>query len=378
MKKCLLHFCCVALLASSLVLAPSAPAAAAPKSWRIAVIVGGPSINYQRALQGLAERLAELGIISNGTVPLPEHDESLAPMWQWLAENARGDTLRFVADAFYSPEWNPEKRAQVRHDLVARLRNKGDIDCVLAFGTWSGQDIVLETLNIPLLILSTTNAVEAGIIPSPDDSGRDNLLAIVQPDRYKREVQTFYELIGFSKLGIVYEDTPTGRSSIALKEIEAAVRDTRVELLRCIDFFDIEDSELAAQRLRICHENLVQQGVDAVYLTFNQTYNRRLPGDKNNVLEPLMKAGIPTFAQPGADLVKRGALLSSAKNSYREEGIFAAEALEKFLYGSLPRSLSQRYESTVSLAVNLRTAARIGWNLPMEILAAVDEFYRDF
>jgi ABC-type uncharacterized transport system substrate-binding protein len=92
----------------------------------------------------------------------------------------------------------------------------------------------------------------------------------------------------------------------------------------------------------------------------------------------LLKAGLPTFAQQGGNLVKRGALLSLADNEIKVEGAFAAEALEKILNGHLPRSLAQRYENPVSLAVNLRTATLIGWNLPMEILAAVDEFYRDF
>jgi len=375
MKKCLLHLCCSALLASSLVFALSVHAATAPKPWRIALIVGGPYSTYQTVLQGLAERLAELGIIADGAVPLPENHESLAPMWKWLTENAGGDTLRFVADALYSPEWNTDRRQEVKKNLLERLRDKGDIDCVLAFGTWGGQDIGRESLQTPVLVIEASNAVEAGIIPSPEDSGRDNLLAIVQQDRYKRQVHVFHELIGFSRLGIVYEDTSSGRSTVALAEIEAAVEELGVELLRCINAFDHETEELAASWLRACHEDLVKQGADAVYITYNRGMRDKYAAD---VLEPLIEARLPTFAQQGSDLVQRGAMLSMTKVNIKEEGIFAAEALEKILNGSLPRSLPQRYESTVSLAVNLRTATRIGWNLPMEILAAVDEFYRDF
>jgi ABC-type uncharacterized transport system substrate-binding protein len=377
MKRFFLHLCCLTLLAAGLLFTPGTPAAAAPEPWRIAVIVGGPYTGYQAILQGFAERLAELDLIAEGDVPLPEDDESLAPMWKWLAENAGGDRLRFVADAFYSPEWNPDLRAKVSGRLLERLRDAGDLDCVLAFGTWAGQDIGPENPPVPILVMSVTDAVGAGIIPSADDSGRDNLLAFAQTDNYKRQIRIFHEAVGFSRLGIVYADTPAGRSNIALEQIEAAAVEAGVELVRCTNAYlsDFKEADAVANRLRTCHEDLVRQGADAVFLT----YSYGTDGVYNAFsLEPLLKAGLPTFAQQGGNLVRRGALLSLAGNEIKVEGIFAAEALEKILEGSLPRSLPPHYESPVSLAVNLRTATIIGWNLPMAILAAVDEFYRDF
>jgi len=371
MKRLLLY--CAALFACGLAFTPSGQGAAKP--WRVALIVGGPYSTYQTVLQGLAEGLAERGLIANGGVPRPEGDESLAPMWKWLAENAGGDRLRFAADAFYSPEWDPDRRGEVKKALLERLRGQGDIDCVLAFGTWGGQDI--EPSLIPALVLAATNAVEAGIVTSPDDSGRDNLLAAVEPDKYKRQVLIFHKIIGFSKLGLTYEDTPSGRGIAALGEIEAAAGEAGVELVRCtkVKAFDRGGPESAANLLRACHEDLVKQGAEAVYLTYNQGLGGKYAAP---ALEPLIRADLPTFAQQGSDLVKRGALLSIAGDNIKEEGLFAAEALEKIMGGRQPRSLPQRYESSLGLAVNLRTAARIGWSLPIEILAAVDEFYRGY
>ena len=261
MKKLFLRLCGLTLVAAGLVFTPGAPAVAASRPWRAAVIVGGAYNEYQAVLQGLAERLAELNLIADGGVPLPRDDGSLASMWKWLAENAGGDRLRFVADAFYSPEWNPALRAEARNKLLERMRERGDIDLVLAFGTWAGQDVEPEKIRVPILVMSMTNAVEAGIVPSADDSGHDNLLAFVQPDRYKRQINIFHELIGFSRLGIVYADTPAGRSHIALGEIEEAAREAGVELVRCSQV-DPADSgeEVIAGRLRVCHEHLVEQG----------------------------------------------------------------------------------------------------------------------
>ena len=43
--------------------------------------------------------------------------------------------------------------------------------------------------------------------------------------------------------------------------------------------------------------------------------------------------------------------------------------------GILPRALSQKFQSPILIAINLGTAALMGWNPPLEILLTVDEFY---
>ena len=54
-------------------------------------------------------------------------------------------------------------------------------------------------------------------------------------------------------------------------------------------------------------------------------------------------------------------------------GYFAADAAK----GARPRDLSPVFESPVSMALNLFMATLIGWNPPLEVLAAVDEFYQE-
>jgi len=48
------------------------------------------------------------------------------------------------------------------------------------------------------------------------------------------------------------------------------------------------------------------------------------------------------------------------------------------LNGAKPRKLPQVFEGSRTLAINLKTAELIGFsiNLPIEVLAAADEFYR--
>lgn len=249
-----------------------------------------------------------------------------------------------------------------------------DVDMVLAFGTWAGQDLAAQDLPVPVIVSSVTNAVDAGIIPSVEDSGRDNLVAPIEPDRFKRQVLLFHDIFAFKKLGIAYEDTPAGRSSIALNEIEDAARELGVTLLRCTDTFDIQDTDLASERLLACHKKLVEQGAEAVYLTYNVGLQASA---MRNVLQPLADAHIPTFSQLGVPDVVHGALLSVAQSNAAEEGRFSAGLVEAILKGARPRDLSPVFESPVSMALNLFMATLIGWNPPLEVLAAVDEFYQE-
>ena len=347
---------------------------APPKVWRIAYVEGGPFVDYQKILRGVAAGLQRMGLIENGSVPLPEKSEDVSAMWEWLARNAGGTAVRFLPDGFYSADWDTGTRETNRTALLERIRERKDVDMLLAFGTWGGQDFADADIDIPVIVASVTNAVEAGIIPSVEDSGRDNLTAPIEPDRFKHQVMLFHDIFRFKKLGIAYEDTPSGRGSIALNEIESAARELNVELLRCNDTFDVDDPALAATRLKACHARLAEQGADAVYLTYNRGMQ---PDTIADVLTPLAEAHIPTFSQTGESDVEHGALLSISQTNTEEEGVFNAELMAAIIRGAKPRDLSQIFESSVSLAMNLRMATLIGWNPPLEILAAVDEFYQE-
>lgn len=345
-----------------------------PKIWRTAYVEAGPFTDYQQVLRGLALGLQRLGLVENGNVPLPQQSEEAADMWAWLARNAGGSSIRFLEDGFYSAGWDAATARAQRESLLDRIRRKKDVDLLLVFGTSAGQGLAAADMDVPAVMLSVTNAVEAGIIASVEDSGKDNIVAPIEPDRFKRQVMLFHDIFRFKKLGIAYEDTPAGRGSIALGEIESAVREVDVELVRCNDVFDIDDTLSAVQRLQACHARLAEQGVDAVYLT----YNRGMQLDRlAEVLSPLSARRIPTFSQTGASEVAHGALLSISQVNLEEEGMFGAEIVAEILKGALPRSLSPVFESPVSLALNLRMATLVGWNPPLEILAAVDEFHQD-
>lgn len=106
----------VCLLLLPLLLRDSALAAAdqnrpaGDKAWRVIYVEGGPFSDYQRIFQGLALGLEERGLIRNGHVPLPKDSEEVRGMWEWLHRHAGGNRLVFLADGFYSAEWDSRQR----------------------------------------------------------------------------------------------------------------------------------------------------------------------------------------------------------------------------------------------------------------------------
>ena len=162
------------------------------KKWRVAYIEGGGYTDYQRIFAATAKGLAELGVIADGDVPIPEKTDDTRPIWDWLAEHAGGDRLVFLKDGYYSANWDAAQRAANRKALLDRIREKGDVDMIFAFGTWAGLGMATAAIiSVPVFSMSVTDAVQAGIAKSLKDSGRDNLHAQIDPERYKRQMRQF-------------------------------------------------------------------------------------------------------------------------------------------------------------------------------------------
>lgn len=348
------------------------PAVTRHKTWRVIYIEGGPYTDYQQIFAGTVRGLAKLGIIDNGNIPVPKNSESTREMWDWLCLNAGGDKLEFVPDGYFSANWDAEQRAQNKSAILRRIHEQGDVDMIFAFGTWAGQDMSTDEHTVPVFSMSVTDAVDAGIVASVEDSGRDNVHAQVEPGRYERQIAIFHDVFKFKRLGVPYEDTPDGRSSSGIPAVEKAADKLGIELVTCTTALNLPDLDQSFENLRQCVEKLSPQ-CDAIYLTANTG----MQGHRiKELLQPIIAAGIPSFSQSGPGETRLGVLMSLAQTDFDDVGLFQAQAVAKVLDGAKPRDVSQIFEGPLGLAINLKMAMLIGWNPPFEILAAVDEIHQ--
>jgi len=93
------------------------------------------------------------------------------------------------------------------------------------------------------------------------------------------------------------------------------------------------------------------------------------------VLEPLLDAGIPTWSQLGTMHVRRGVLMSISERNYEDVGRFHAGVMGRVLGGEAPGKIGQIFEDPKAIAINLATAQKIGYRVPVGMVAVADEVF---
>lgn len=350
----------------------TAPVKNGDQRWRIAYYEGGPYIDYQKILTETIRGLMQLGWIEKATIPAQEGEQT-EQLWHWLTTEARSDYIEFVKDGHYSAGWDDQLREETAGAVIQRLQQNDDIDLMIAMGTWAGKDLANDQQSTPTMVLSASNPISAGIIKSVDDSGFAHLHASVDPGRHDRQIRIFYDVVGFRKLGVAYEDSVNGRSYAAMDELMKLSKKKGFELVGCHTKSDISDIAIAEESVKDCFNRLVEQ-VDAIYVTQQGGVN------SNSIPELVAIANqhrIPTFSQSGSDEVKLGFLLSLSQAGFRYVGEFHAETFARVFNGAEPGQLEQLFEEPPKLAVNLKTAELVEFDPPLLLLGATDEIYKE-
>lgn len=336
--------------------------------WRIGYYEGGAYNDYAPVAKATAARLVELGWIKPGVMECLKGTTDSAGIWACLS-GAESDFVEFPADAYWSADWKDGPRQERRADFMRRAKEKHDLDLVLAMGTWAGQDLAANDHDIPTLVCSTSNAVASGIIKSPEDSGFDHVHARVDPTRYARQIKLFHDIVGFKKLGLVFERSKEGISYAGLDQITPLANQLGFELVTCEAPFSDVSLEEAQKAVLACHEELAPK-VDAFYITIHRGVNKK---GINALLKPLFEYKIPTFAMGTLYEVNAGAMMSMAQPDFKYAGVFYGDVAARILNGERPRDISQILPDPQDVRINIETARRIGFHIPVDALSDAEE-----
>jgi ABC-type uncharacterized transport system substrate-binding protein len=341
------------------------------KRWRIGYYEGGPYTDYQTVLKSTIIGLMQLGWIEKADIPNLPDNEDTKTMWEWLSKTGNSDYIQFVEDAYWSSGWNDKIRAVNKDRIIKRLAMNRDIDLMIAMGTWAGQDLANNDHSVPTVVMSTSDPVLAKIIKSPEYSGYDHVHARCDPTRYIRQVRLFHDIFGFKKLGIVYEDTEVGRIYVNLEDIKTVAAQRGFEVIPCHAPEDINELDECVKKVSECYKKLAPQ-IDALFISYHRGENAKYMPE---LLEPIFEYKIPAWSTKGLTHVKRGVLMSIAKENFDALGMFEAETTAKIFNGAIPGKLEQVFKNTLKIAINLETARRIGYNPPANILKVADIIY---
>ena len=159
---------------------------------RVILVVNGEYSRYGRILVRTIRGLAHLGLIGAAPEGGDDTDPSLSEYWKAAARSSSGEILVFLEDGFYSYDYKPEQRARVRAQISERLAARRDVDMIWTFGTEPTRDMFADVDDLPVLSINSSDPVGLGVIASAEDSGKDNVYAIVQHDYFARQVRSVH------------------------------------------------------------------------------------------------------------------------------------------------------------------------------------------
>jgi ABC-type uncharacterized transport system substrate-binding protein len=245
------------------------------------------------------------------------------------------------------------------------------VDLILAFGTVAGQLMATAEHSTPVLSITATDPVAAGISKTAERSGLDHVHVQVEAGKIERQLALFYNLFHFQTLGVPIDVTPKGQDTMGLGTIKRAASQMGFEIVPCLAELELPSIEKSHENLLGCLQTLSQNS-QAVYLPVS---NAMVEARMADIMAPLLAQRLPTFSQKGPSESRLGVLMSLAEDDFLNSGRFEAEVIRDILGGASPGSLNQIYLPPLTMALNFQTAMAIGWNPPFEVLAAVDEFY---
>jgi len=335
----------------------------------IAFYEGGEFIVYTELAKAVVNRLAICGWLE--PIDMKRFDNS-KELWEYLSDNVKSDYIEFKKDAYFSSDWEESKRAKNISRLKEKITSDKDIDIILAMGTWAGQDLTNNQIDVDTFVMDSNDPIGSGIVQGSEYSGYDYLHSRVDPNRYVDHIKIFHRIFDFNNLGIAYEDSKEGRGYAALEDIRRASRMMGFNLKECVVNHNLSRNQKREKFIE-CYKTLPDKA-NAIYVTDNPAFDAK---DIEIFASSINNKKIPSFSQIGSEGVKYGLLMSFSTDSYRHLGNFHADAIDKALNGSKPGNIKMLFEEPVILSLNLKTAEQIGWDPSVRIMGLCNEVYYD-
>jgi len=234
-----------------------------------------------------------------------------------------------------------------------------DVDMIFSVGYETSLEAkkAVEGADIPVLVSFFRAPVESGLIKSFTHPG-GNITGVAGMDRSAKALEWLKTIIpGFKKVFIPYNPNDTV-SIFSVSELERKASQIGVE----VDLRKINSVEEAVAAI-----NTLPKTVQAVFLIPSPTLNPR----SRELCEAAISKGLIT----GASIVLDGSVLATFSDDAYEVGKQTARLAHQIMLGIKPGEIPFE-RSDVYLTINIKTAERIGLNIPDSILLQAKKIIR--
>jgi len=238
------------------------------------------------------------------------------------------------------------------------------IDVLVAVTTNAALAAKKSTGTVPIVFMGVTDPIGAKLAdtlarPGGNSTGITNMAATLTGKRLELLKETFPKI---RRIAVLWDPQAPG-STPQWNESQAPARELGLQLYS-MRVSRVENYEGA-------FKEAVKAGNGAVWVTLNPLAN----SNQKLIAEQAIHHRLPSICARG-DYAENGCLMAYGPG-YRTEGIDGARYVDKILKGAKPAELPVQQPMKFELLVNLKTAKRIGVNIPQSVLFRADKAIKE-
>lgn len=295
---------------------------------------------------GQGQKVFKIGVLTDGMVPWTS---SAKGFQDGLKEFGyiEGKNVTFEARATQGD------RTRLRELAAELMKSNPDLLFCISDACWK------ETGRIPMVFTQVSDPVRIGLVQSMARPGGDITgIANLRADLAAKRLELFKETVPSLRRVLVTYDPRNAEEKEAVTSARSAARRLGLQLLEQ-PIRDPLEIEPALAKLKAGGEDgilIVQVGT-----------NLNIPGRS---LQVATSNNLPTM-YPASFWSQFGALASYGPDQYAQ-GRQAARLAHKILTGTPPRELPVELPDRIEFIINLKTAKRIGLQVPKVVLVRAD------
>ncbi len=252
---------------------------------------------------------------------------------------------------------NPATNLQIANQIIAE-----DPDLVLTISTPSSQACAQKIKGKPIVFAGVTDPLGAGLVESLEKPGA-NVTGTTDMSPIDRHLQLMKEIHPkLQNLGVIYN--PEEANSVTLVNM---LKNESAKLGIAV----LEARAVRAGAVDKAVRNIIGR-CDAVYIPTDNTVISRL----EIVAKICSKNRVPLYTAD-VDSVPRGAIAALAID-YHRLGRQTGGMAERIFNGANPASMPVETLENLTLHVNVKAAAKMGVELPVDLILAADAVFNSF
>lgn len=259
---------------------------------------------------------------------------------------------------FSLTEYSLEDKSETKDTILAGIRSHSP-SLVLSIGTGATELAKSNIKDTPVVFSMVLNPVSSGFVKSMKQ-GEENLTGASMDITAKKQLEIFKSLVPRAKrFGVLYNPSETGVL------IEAAKQDAKSLGVELVTFSIASEKDIPKAMEGI------EKKIDALWAVADSSVFT--PASTQYILLYTLRNGLPFMGLSSA-FVKAGALFAITWD-YEDIGRQSGELAVQILQGKAPSELPIMTPRVTKLALNLKTAGRIGVKIDSALRAQAGEIF---